>query len=184
MDLSIPEHCNSLHSSFPSWDPGLSIAAPAAVCPALRAEHAAAPVPSILSPILHILLENSPSSAGLESPGLVWVQEKSLKVSFILQNFTYIWTANGGTIKKQSFHVNELRMDCASSCLEENLKWRQVFWSLRGRRGPVLSCQSHLLQDLFCNFTSQVVLSSLTLLLQEVQKSNMPACPRPEAVDS
>lgn len=102
MDLSIPKCCDFLHPSFPSWDSSLIVvAAPAAVCPALGAEHAAALAPSILSSISHILLENSSSSAGLTSPSLVWVQQKPPEVSFLLWQFTDIWTANGGTRFKE-----------------------------------------------------------------------------------
>lgn len=64
------------------------------MCLTLGTEHAAALVPGILSPISHILLENSLSSAGLGSPSLVWVQDKPLGVSFILSNL----------------HISELQM--------------------------------------------------------------------------
>lgn len=67
MDLSIPKCSDFLHSSFPLRDPALKVVAvPAAVCPTLGAEHAAALIPSILSLISCILLENSPSSAGFK----------------------------------------------------------------------------------------------------------------------
>lgn len=187
MDLSIPKCCDFLHSSFPLWDPALNVvAAPAAVCLTLGAEHAAALVPGILSPISHILLENSLSSAGLGSPSLVWVQDKPLGVSFILSNL----------------HISELQMVGLGFKETElcgtlmNLGWTVPLLALKktwgeGKCFDPWGGEGALdwAAKTTCRRTSSVTSCprwscSPWPLLVQVQRSSMLACPRPEAAGS
>lgn len=188
MDLSIPKCCDSLHSSFPLWDPALNVvAAPAAVCPALGAEHAAALLPGILSPVSRALLENSPPSAGLESPSLVWVQEKPLKVSFIqYQHFTDTWAANSLGFKETEICCTLMNLRWTVSLLASKKTWDEgeCFdpWGGEGALDWAAKCTC-------CRTYSAASppgwsCSPWPLLVQEVQRSNTLACPRPEAADS